>query len=164
MFDPVAGRLAGLIAPERVLPNAPLAPYTTFKVGGTADWLVLAQRAGDVTHALTVARECGIPVVVLGGGSNVLVADSGLRGLVIRLHGGDAALAGERIVRADAGLTINGLVRWTINRGLAGLESWAGTPVTVGGAIRGNAHCRGRLMSVVGDQVDIGDAMGISNL
>src|SRR5437763_586188 len=160
MFDPVAGRLAGLIAPERVLPNAPLAPYTTFKVGGEADWLVLARRAADVTHALTVARERGIPVVVLGGGSNVLVADSGLRGLVIRLHGGVAGLAGEGIVRADAGLTINGLVRWTINRGLAGLEAWAGTPGTVGGAIHGNAHFHGRLMSELVDQVEIVDAAG----
>jgi UDP-N-acetylmuramate dehydrogenase len=56
-------------------------------------------------------------------------------------------LAGGGNVRADAGVTINGLVRWTISRGLAGLEAWAGTPGTVGGAIYGNAHFRGRLIS-----------------
>ena len=77
---------------------------------------------------------------MLGGGSNVLVADRGIRGLVIRPRGGEVTPIGDRLVRADAAVTINGLVRWTINRGYAGLEAWAGTPGTVGGAIYGNAH------------------------
>ena len=77
---------------------------------------------------------------MLGGGSNVLIADRGIRGLVIRTKGGEVTPIGDRLVRADAAVTINGLVRWTINRGYAGLEAWAGTPGTVGGAIYGNAH------------------------
>ena len=140
--------------------GASLAPYTTFKVGGAADWLVLARGTAEVTSALAVAREHGLPVTVLGGGSNVLVSDGGVRGLVIRLQGGDAAMAGDGVVRADAGLTINGLVRWTINRGLAALEAWAGTPGTVGGAIHGNAHFRGRLIGELVAGVEAIDATG----
>src|SRR5260370_14339852 len=94
---------------------------------------------------------------MLGGGSNVLVSDGGVRGVVIRMHGGDARLIGDGLVRADAGLTINGLVRWTLNRGVAGLEAWAGTPGTVGGAIYGNAHFMGRL---IGDLVGAVELLG----
>jgi UDP-N-acetylmuramate dehydrogenase len=67
-----------------------------------------------------------------------------MRGLVLRLHGGDVRLVDDGTIRADAGVTINGLVRWTINRGVAGIEAWAGTPGTVGGAIHGNAHFQRR--------------------
>jgi UDP-N-acetylmuramate dehydrogenase len=65
---------------------------------------------------------------------------------VIRTRGGQIALVDAGRVRADAAVTINGLVRWTIMRGCAGLEAWAGTPGTVGGAIFGNAHFGGRLI------------------
>ena len=156
----LAALLADAIPRERVRRAAPLAPFTTFKVGGPADWLVHAQRAGEVKAALAAARRAGLPVTVLGGGSNVLVADGGVRGLVIRIHGGDVQPAGEHAARADGGLTINGLVRWTINRGLAGLEAWAGTPGTVGGAIYGNAHFKGRLISELVESVEVVDASG----
>src|SRR5204863_5490038 len=145
----------GAIDADRVRRDAVLAPFTTFKVGGPADWLVLAQRASEVKAALRAAREAGLPVTVLGGGSNTLVADGGVRGVVIRVHGGDVQPAGDGLVRADAGLTINGLVRWTINRGVAGLEAWAGTPGTVGGAIYGNAHFKGRLIGELVERVQL---------
>jgi UDP-N-acetylmuramate dehydrogenase len=125
---------------DRVLRSAPLAPMTTFKVGGPADVLVETRNGDEIVDAVKMAAAAGVAVTVLGGGSNVLVADGGIRGLVIRLKGGDVTPVGDRLVRADAAVTINGLVRWTINRGLAGLEAWAGTPGTVGGAIYGNAH------------------------
>ena len=135
--------------------NVPLAAFTTFKVGGPADWFVRAQRASEVKTALAAARADGLPVTVLGGGSNVLVADAGVRGLVIRVHGGEVRALSEDAIRADGGLTINGLVRWTINRGVAGLEAWAGTPGTVGGAIYGNAHFQGRLIGELVESVEV---------
>ena len=146
--------IAGLPA-DRLLTHTPLAPYSTFKVGGPADWLLLARGAADVRAGLDAARAAQLPVTILGGGSNVLIADSGVRGLVIRVHGGDAAPIGEGLIRADAGLTINGLVRWTVNRGIAGLEAWAGTPGTVGGAIYGNAHFKRRLISELIESVEV---------
>jgi UDP-N-acetylmuramate dehydrogenase len=135
--------------------QAPLAAYTTFKVGGPADWLFHARSAEDVRAAIASARSDGIPVTVLGGGSNVLVADAGVRGLVVRIHGGDVRALSDSAVRADGGLTINGLVRWTINRGISGLESWAGTPGTVGGAVYGNAHFKGRLIGELIESVEL---------
>jgi UDP-N-acetylmuramate dehydrogenase len=146
-MSPFDGLLRSAFGDASVLRNAPLAPLTTFRVGGPADWLVTLRRASDVQQAVLLAREHRMPLTVIGGGSNLLVADEGVRGLVVRIHGGDVEAAGHTGVRADAGITINGLVRWTIAHGLEGLEAWAGTPGTVGGAVYGNAHFQGRLIS-----------------
>jgi UDP-N-acetylmuramate dehydrogenase len=140
-------RLDEILGANNVQRNAPLAPLTTFKVGGPADFLVQARTAGEIARAVEAARALGLPLTILGGGSNVLIADAGLRGLVVRIHGGEVREVDGSTVRADGGVTINGLVRWTIGRGFAGLEAWAGTPGTVGGAIHGNAHFRGRLIA-----------------
>ena len=140
-------RLRAALGDGRVQANAHLAPLTTFKVGGPADWLIEARLPDDIATAIQLAHEHHIPVTMLGGGSNVLVADAGVRGLVVRIHGGEVRSIDDSRIRADGGVTINGLVRWTISHGCAGLEAWAGTPGTVGGAIHGNAHFRGRLIS-----------------
>ena len=131
---------------ERARANTVLAPLTTFHVGGPADWLVETRSAQEVVAALRIASSAGLPVTMLGGGSNVLVSDAGVRGMVIRSRGGDVSRVDAGHVRADAGVTINGLVRWTISHACAGLEAWAGTPGTVGGGIYGNAHFGGRLI------------------
>src|SRR5207237_84892 len=131
--------------------RAPLAPVTTFKVGGPAEWLLETRHADELLDALRLAHDAGVEVTILGGGSNVLIGDGGIRGLVIRPRGGRVEPLGPGDIRVDAAMTINGLVRWTINHGVAGLEAWAGTPGTVGGAIFGNAHFGGRL---IGDLVD----------
>jgi len=139
-------RLESVVGAGRVGERVRLAPFTTFKVGGPAEWFVELHAQGELAPAVEVARRAGVRVTVLGGGSNVVVADRGVRGLVIRLRGGAIERVATDAVRADAGTTINGLVRWTIGRGLAGLEHWAGTPGTVGGAVYGNAHFMGRLI------------------
>jgi UDP-N-acetylmuramate dehydrogenase len=140
---------------DRVQEQAPLAPFTTFKVGGPADWLIHATGVEDVCRALAAARRHGMPASLLGGGSNVLISDAGVRGIVVRVHGGEVRSTAPGTVRADAGVTINGLVRWTINHGLAGLEAWAGTPGTVGGAIHGNAHFQGRNIGELVERVSL---------
>jgi UDP-N-acetylmuramate dehydrogenase len=146
-----ASRLEQTFGVERVHRDAPLAPFTTFKVGGPADVLVETRNSDEILRAVRLAHASGIRVTMLGGGSNVLISDRGVRGLVIRAKGGDVTPIEERLVRADAAVTINGLVRWTINRGYAGLEAWAGTPGTVGGAIYGNAHWK---QTNIGDLVE----------
>jgi len=143
----VAEALTRALGPDRVQPSVSLAPMTTFRVGGPADWFIETRSSDEILAALTAARAVGLPVTMLGGGSNVLVADSGVRGLVIRPRGGEVRQIDPGHVRADASITINGLVRWTINHGCAGLEAWAGTPGSVGGAVFGNAHFGGRLIS-----------------
>ena len=143
----VGAELDAAFGRGRVRAHAPLAPLTTFKVGGPADWLVEPRSSDEIVAALRIAHRAGVPVTILGGGSNVLVSDAGVRGIVLRPRGGEVALVDAAHVRADAAVTINGLVRWTINHGCAGLEAWAGTPGTVGGAIFGNAHFGGRNIS-----------------
>ena len=122
----------------------PLSRHTTFQVGGPADWLIAIRRSDELIGVLAAAHRAEVPVTVLGGGSNVIVADEGIRGAVLLLRMTAVRAIDATRVRAEAGVTMNGLVRWTIGRGLAGLEAWAGTPGTVGGAIYGNAHYAGR--------------------
>jgi UDP-N-acetylmuramate dehydrogenase len=136
---------------ERIGIEVPLAPYTTLKVGGPAQWFFEARTADEIVAAVRLAWVSGVHVTLLGGGSNVLIGDRGVRGLVIRPRGGHVEQIDRERIRADAAVTINGLVRWTVQRGTAGLEAWAGTPGTVGGAIFGNAHFAGRL---IGDLVE----------
>ena len=155
-FDAAIGDRFG----TRVQRQAPLAPLTTFKVGGPAEFLLSVDSPIELSDAVRLARAHAVPVTVLGGGSNLLVADTGVEGLVVRLRRGDVQQIAADAIRADGGLTINGLVRWTITHGLAGLEAWAGTPGTVGGAIYGNAHFRGRNISEYVVQVRLMDRDG----
>lgn len=152
--------LRAALGRERVQEHASLALVTTFRVGGPADWLAEVHSASETLTALRIAHQAGVSVTLLGGGSNVLVGDGGIRGLVLRVRGGTVDMPREGVVRADAGVTVNGLVRWTINRGLAGLEAWAGTPGTVGGGVHGNVHFGGRLLSEMIESVTLASLVG----
>lgn len=152
--------LIAVFGSDRVRAGVPLAPFTTFKVGGPADWLVETRSAEEIVAAIRIARRASVPITMLGGGSNVLVGDRGVRGLVVRPRGAVIELVAPGRVRADAGATVNGLVRWTITHGAAGLEAWAGTPGTVGGGIFGNAHFGGRLLGDLVESVRVADASG----
>lgn len=143
-------RLREICGDAAVQVDAPLARLTTFHVGGPADYLVEVADETRLVAVVKLARELAMPLTILGGGSNVLIGDKGIRGIVILARDKQVEQEDDDHVRAGAGLTINGLVRWTIGRGLAGLEAWAGTPGTVGGAIHGNAHFQGKL---IGDLV-----------
>lgn len=132
---------------ERVHRNWSLAPYTTFKVGGAADFFVEVRNEKELLAVVQIAKERTLPITVFGGGSNVLIGDRGIRGLVVRSRHGEICQSSAETVRASAGVTLNGLVRWMVRRGISGIEAWAGTPGTVGGAVAGNAHFGGRLLS-----------------
>ena len=148
--ETLATALAEVVGRYRVLRDASLSALTTFRVGGPADWLVETGDVGEMTGLLRAAARHALTVTILGGGSNVLVGDRGVRGLVLRTRYGVVEQTAPGVVRADTGVSLNGLVRWTVGRGLGGLESWAGTPGAVGGAIHGNAHFQGAL---IGSQV-----------
>jgi UDP-N-acetylmuramate dehydrogenase len=155
-----AEKLVHRFGPERVRVEAPLAPWTTFKVGGPAEWLVETSKTDEILDALRLAHEASVKVTMLGGGSNVLIGDGGVRGLVVRPRGGRVEQLGPTEIQVDAPVTVNGLVRWTINHGVAGLEAWAGTPGTVGGAIVGNAHFGGRQIGDLVSSVRLAGADG----
>lgn len=152
--------LAQRFGAARIRLNAPLAMFTTFKVGGPAEWLLETTTTDEIVAVLQLAHHASVPVTILGGGSNVLISDAGIKGLVIRPRGAHVESLTPTAIRADAATTINGLVRWTINRGVAGMEAWAGTPGTVGGAIFGNAHFGGRLIGDLVSSVRLADRCG----
>jgi UDP-N-acetylmuramate dehydrogenase len=131
---------AGL-APLR---GEPLAKHTSFKIGGPADVFVTANTRAQAASALTIARAAGVPVFFLGWGSNVLVRDRGVRGLVLAL-GGDferVEFPGPELVRAGAAARVPQLVVSCAERGLAGLEPIVGVPGALGGALVMNAGTR----------------------
>lgn len=142
-----AAALVQAFGAARVRRDAALRGLTTFRVGGTADLLIETRSSEELVSALAIAHAARLPVTLLGGGSNVLIADAGIRGLVIRPRAGEIQRLDATHLSVDAAVTVNGLVRWTITHGAAGLEAWAGTPGTIGGAIFGNAHFGGHLIS-----------------
>ena len=158
--DAFDSELRTTLDPARVRRGASLGELTTFGVGGPAEWLVEVISSEEAAAVVKLAQASSVPVTILGGGSNVLVADRGVRGVVLRLRLPTISQPSSGLVRAGAGVTINGLVRWTIGRGLAGLEAWAGTPGTVGGAITGNAHYGGTDIGTLVDRVAVLDLEG----
>ncbi len=129
--------------------SVPGADLTTLGIGGPIDRVLDVAGADAAVAACARIRGEGQALSLLGGGSNVLVSDRGLRGALVRFHGGRISREAPDVVRVEAGVTVNGLVRWCIGQGLGGFEAWAGTPGTLGGAVYGNAHFQGRLMSEV---------------
>ena len=142
----IAEAFANALGAGRVRRGVALDARTTFRTGGAADWYLETAGAAEVVRAIAVCRQQALPLTLLGGGSNVLVGERGVRGLVLRIWRGAVRVARPGVVRADGGVTLNGLIRWMVQRGLAGLERWAGTPGTVGGGLHGNAHFQGELL------------------
>ena len=124
--------------------DEPLRRYTAWKIGGPADALLEPKSIEELIEAVEKTREHGVPVTVLGGGTNVLVLDGGLRGLTIRLAKGltNVEVSGTSVT-ADAGVLYPVLANTTAARGLAGLEFATGIPGTVGGAVYMNAGAYG---------------------
>jgi UDP-N-acetylmuramate dehydrogenase len=119
--------------------NVPLAPYTTYQIGGPADYFVEVTDQHALAEAVRAARAASVPYFVLGTGANVLVTDKGFRGLVIRNRADHAHVSGHA-VRAESGTTIAQLIELTAGYGLSGLEHFVLIPSSVGGAIWQNLH------------------------
>jgi UDP-N-acetylmuramate dehydrogenase len=132
-------RLAGSIARDRLRVAVPLAPFTTFRIGGPADVLYDATSGDDLANIVGAARSAGIPYWILGLGANILVGDRGVRGLVIRNAQGGSRVDGARVT-ADSGVVVGDLIGAVAAHGLGGLEHYAGIPSTVGGALWQNLH------------------------
>lgn len=126
----------------RIQENIPLAPFTTFGIGGPASYFIDVANEHDVREALAFAREKSLPHIVLAGGSNVLVPDDGLRSVVLHIVEGSYALQ-DGVLTADFGCNLLTLIRACGTRGFGGWEKLSGIPGTVGGAIRGNAGAFG---------------------
>jgi UDP-N-acetylmuramate dehydrogenase len=130
---------------QRMQENVPLAPYTSARIGGPADALVTAKSADELAETVSRLWELDVPYLILGGGSNVLVSDRGVRGVVVLNKAKNVRFdSGDRPqVHAESGVVFSNLANRVAEKGLSGLE-WAATvPGTVGGAVYGNAGAFG---------------------
>jgi UDP-N-acetylmuramate dehydrogenase len=135
-LDAVARRLA----PARLRRNTPLAPYTTFRIGGPADLLYDAETGDDLAEAIDAAEAAGVDWFVLGLGANILIGDGGYRGLVIRNCARHVVWHPNGRCVAESGTIMADLIREAVAAGWSGLEHYVGIPSTVGGAIWQNLH------------------------
>jgi UDP-N-acetylmuramate dehydrogenase len=132
------------------LEEVPLAPYTTFQIGGPARWFAEALSEDDIAAGIAFATERKLPLFILGGGSNLLVSDSGFSGLVLRiaLRGiTSTEESGRSVISAAAGEDWDGLVAYAVAAGLAGVECLSGIPGTVGGTPVQNVGAYGQEVS-----------------
>lgn len=122
--------------------HVPLSPLTTFEIGGAARYFVEVETEDEIREVLAFAREHELSTYIIAGGSNVLVPDAGLNGLVMRITGDSYRMLGAKL-EAKAGCTLLTLIHATAAEGLGGWEKLAGIPGSIGGAVRGNAGAFG---------------------
>ncbi|MEO7455952.1 MAG: UDP-N-acetylmuramate dehydrogenase [Gemmatimonadaceae bacterium] len=134
------GRVAAALAGDHLARNVPLAPFTTFKIGGPADLLYEAESADALASAIVTARQAEVPFFVLGLGANVLIADKGVRGLVIRNVASHHQFGDDGRLWVESGAVMAKIIPEAVQRGWSGLEHYVGIPSTVGGAIWQNLH------------------------
>ncbi|MCL4458329.1 MAG: UDP-N-acetylmuramate dehydrogenase [Chloroflexi bacterium] len=133
-----------LICRDRLTINEPMRRHTSFGIGGPAEFYTVAESAAELGHLVTAARHLGLPYLVIGSGSNLLVSDKGISGLVIRNRARHFKRKinddGEGVVlQVESGASLAAVTQQTARAGLAGLEFGAGIPGTMGGAIVNNA-------------------------
>ncbi|MEP7233743.1 MAG: UDP-N-acetylmuramate dehydrogenase [Ignavibacteriota bacterium] len=132
------------LLPGKVKENISLAPFTTFRIGGSAKFFVEPLAAADVIAIQDYIKRANIPFFILGNGSNVLISDNGWDGVVLNLETGFGNLSySDGILSVGAGVKMAAFVDYAIRNGLQGVEMLAGIPATLGGAIWMNAGCYG---------------------
>ena len=135
-----AEALRAAAAGRRILENEPMSRHTSFRIGGPADFLAMPESAEELSALLEVSRLMGEPTLVIGNGTNLLVSDSGVRGLVIRLAGALTGLSSNGTeIEARAGTLLSKTAAFARDRGLSGLEFAHGIPGSVGGGVCMNA-------------------------
>ncbi len=128
--------------------NRSLSEFTTYRIGGPADKFVIPRSLEELRQTLAAVNESGESKFILGGGSNLLISDRGIRGVVILMTGCCREIEAERLnVYSGAGASLSELVDFTLQRGIGGIERLAGIPGTLGGALRMNAGAYGAEIS-----------------
>ncbi len=154
MKQTVAQKLTDILDEKNVLLNEPMKNHTTFRIGGNADALVLPQSVTELRQVLELAKEHAVPVCIIGNGSNLLVSDRGIRGIVIQIYRNMSQVTFDgTTVTAQAGILLSRLAKEAAARTLSGLEFAAGIPGTLGGAVTMNAGAYGPEMKDVVTQV-----------
>ncbi len=133
---------------NKIKQNIILAPYTTYKIGGPSEFFLEINNETELINGINWAFSKNINVTILSGGSNVLINDTGVQGLVIKINNKELLLKGDRI-EAGAGVNLIDVARLACNNSLSGLEWASGIPGSIGGAVRGNAGAHGKYIADV---------------
>jgi UDP-N-acetylmuramate dehydrogenase len=136
--------------------NISLADHTTFQIGGPARYFYIAKTAEDVKKAIEAAEQEKIPYYIIGRGSNILVADNGFKGLVIKIENSGVKIEGLKLI-AGAGAMLGKVVDESVKSELSGLEWMRGIPGSIGGAIYGNAGAFGHTIGESVERVEVLD-------
>ena len=150
LIDVLLQRLHTIATDEQIFENEPLDKHTTMRVGGVADIYFLPESAAQMAQALSWAGELDVPVLLMGNGSNLIVRDGGVRGLVVALgeRFSRIRVEGEELI-AQAGASLARVAVCAQEAGLSGLEFAAGIPGTLGGGVAMNAGAYGGQISDV---------------
>jgi UDP-N-acetylmuramate dehydrogenase len=119
--------------------NIVLAPYTTYKIGGPADYFIVTKSKEELVNTVVKARQSSIPYFILGTGANILIGDRGFRGLVIKNEANEISFH-KNLVTSGSGVVLADLIKETLKHGLSALEHYVGIPSSIGGAIWQNLH------------------------
>ncbi|SFM51192.1 UDP-N-acetylmuramate dehydrogenase [Thermodesulforhabdus norvegica] len=179
MIEPALKEFIQMVEKDRLqrvrcLQREPLSRHTTFRIGGPVDLFVEVFYPDDVAKIMSFCKTNGLPIKIMGGGSNLLVSDGGVRGLVVKLEAAKVddffretandGLAyrddGNVIVRVHGGLKTKTLISWCVRMGFSGCEFLAGIPATVGGAVKMNAGTQRGCMGDVVETVEVIDSEG----
>ncbi|MDR3559419.1 MAG: FAD-binding protein, partial [Candidatus Pacebacteria bacterium] len=147
----------------KIQENIPLAPFTTFKIGGPARFFCEVSSEEEISEALRCAKDNNLKIFVLGGGSNILISDDGFDGLVIRILN-TSCIIHDTSIECGAGLSFSKAVGLAKENSLSGLAWAAGIPGSVGGAIRGNAGAYGGEIKDCIESVKVVEIMQNANL
>jgi len=160
-LEPIYHKLKNFISEERIKVNEPMKNHTSFRIGGPADILVLPQDAREIKSIVACCKSEGVPFFVMGNGTNLLVKDKGIRGVVIKLaqNFNDIQVAGS-IIKCKAGIAVSAVGRVALENSLGGLEFVSGIPGSVGGAVVMNAGAYGGEMADVVKKVKVLDFEG----
>ncbi|HHU48687.1 MAG: UDP-N-acetylmuramate dehydrogenase [Caldicoprobacterales bacterium] len=153
--------LSDFLEPDQILQQESMRKHTSFRIGGPVDLMVLPAKVEQIQRALEILRDCNVPLMVMGNGSNLLVKDKGIRGAVIKIADrfSRTEVKGETIL-AQAGILLSALSRLALKSSLKGLEFASGIPGTLGGAVTMNAGAYGGEMKDVIKWVSILDEDG----
>ena len=139
-----------IISKEKIYLNEPMSKHTSFKIGGPAECLVKIQTQDELKLILKLVSEQNIPLTIIGNGSNILVSDEGIKGLVLKIEINTFELDFENSkLKVGSGVKLGFIAQKCLKQEIAGFEFASGIPGTIGGAIRMNAGAHGKEMKDV---------------
>lgn len=139
-----------IISKDKIYINEPMSKYTSFKIGGPAECLIKIQTAEQLKSILKLSKEQDIPLTIIGNGSNILVSDEGIKGIVLKIEIDTFEINAEAAyLKVGSGVKLGFIAQKCLKQEIAGFEFASGIPGTIGGAIRMNAGAHGREMKDV---------------